>query len=326
MRTEVEAQSGKYWLRLTLQLVSLAVFGFFLWQGGADVWRHILSGDLQDVLMAFALLGMAGMLAATRLRLLSRAVTGHNLASWRSFYHLNMTTRAVGLVVPRSLSTFAGKPVALRALGMSIKYAIWTVLLDNALDLLLLCTWVIPGLLLLQNRISIRETIALTIGLTLLLAVAVWWATAANRFSSLVDRLKPLQRIVAHPPTDLDSRQKMLPARPTAFQALGLAVLMNAILAVRYPYVARAVGLAHPWLVFLAGFPITQLSLVVAVTPGGLGILDASWYGVLVMGGVSQKEAMTFVIAQRAYISVFVLIWAGVSMLLSLTVKEHDSA
>jgi uncharacterized membrane protein YbhN (UPF0104 family) len=56
----------------------------------------------------------------------------------------------------------------------------------------------------------------------------------------------------------------------------------------------------------------------VAVTPGGLGLFDAGWYGVLLLGGVPNQEALTFVIAQRAYIFIFVLVWAGFSVLLSL--------
>ena len=61
------------------------------------------------------------------------------------------------------------------------------------------------------------------------------------------------------------------------------------------------------------------MSLIIAIAPGGLGIFDLGWLGLLQLGGLSQSDAITFVVAQRAYIFVFVLVWAAFSALLSLT-------
>jgi uncharacterized membrane protein YbhN (UPF0104 family) len=110
----------------------------------------------------------------------------------------------------------------------------------------------------------------------------------------------------------------LLPPRRVALQTLGLTILLNVALTICFYHISRAVGMTHPWTVFFAGFPITQLSLILAVTPGGLGLFDAGWYGVLLLGGVPNQEALTFVIAQRAYIFLFVLAWAGLSVLLSV--------
>lgn len=114
-----------------------------------------------------------------------------------------------------------------------------------------------------------------------------------------------------------------MPSRATALQALGLSVLLNGAIAACFYYIAQAVGLAYPWPLFAAGFPATQLSLVLAVTPGGLGLFDAGWYGVLLLGGVPHQDALTFVIAQRAYVFIFVLIWAGFGTLLSLATESN---
>jgi uncharacterized membrane protein YbhN (UPF0104 family) len=319
-------RGAKYWLRLSLQLLSLILFGLLLWWGGTDAWQHILSGNPQDILIACLLLGMASILAAFRLKLMSRAVTGQNLGPWRRFYYVNMTTRAAGLIIPRSLSTFAGKPVALGALGTSIKRAFWTVLLDNSFDLILLGAWLPPSLFFLRDQTSALEAIILATGSTLLLTCGIWWATAAGRLSPVTNRLKRIPWIATILPIRLDNIEKLMPSRSIVLQSLGLSVLINSVLAARYHYIAQAVGLTYPWPIFVASFPITQLSLVLAVTPGGLGVFDASWYGVLLLGGVSHQDAITFVIAQRAYIFIFVLIWAGVSTLLSLIVKEQEHA
>ena len=151
----------KRWLQLTLQLLSLVLFGIILWLGGPEAWQQLLAGDREDILAAFLLIGLASMLSATRLRLMAHSVAGQELASWRRFYYLNMTARALGLVVPRSLSTVAGKSVALRTLGVSLKRSVWIVLMDNLFDLGLLGVLAVPALFFLRGGVSPVGFIAL---------------------------------------------------------------------------------------------------------------------------------------------------------------------
>jgi uncharacterized protein (TIRG00374 family) len=324
------------WIRLVLQLLSLVLFGLIFWLGGPEAWQQILAGDREDILAAFLLIGLVSMLSAARLRLLARSLAGQELASfsWRRFYYLNMTVRALGLVVPRSLGILAGKSAALRSLGVSLKRSVWIVLMDNLFDLGLLGILTVPSLFFLKGGLSSGGFVALALGLILALAGGLWWATAPGRLSPCVGwwRTAAVQRCVSWLVSalhfDLENviNLGVVPTRSTALRALGLSVLLNGALAACFYCIARAVGLAYPWPVFAAGFPATQLSLVLAVTPGGLGLFEAGWYGVLLLGGVAQEEILTFVIAQRAYIFIFVLIWAGFSTLLSLMAEGQSCA
>jgi uncharacterized membrane protein YbhN (UPF0104 family) len=308
----------KRWLRLALQLLSLALFGLILVWGGPAAWQQILAGDYRYILASFILMGATTILSATRLQLIARFLAGRDLAPWSRFYYLNMTTRALGLVVPRSLSTIGGKSVALRALGLSLRRGIWTVVLDNAFDLLLLGILAIPALLFLRQNDPTWDFLALCLGLILALVGWIWWITAPGRFLVFLRWLGRIPRLASALHIDPETSTSPLLPRSDALRALGLTAMLNGALTVCFYCVARAVGLAHPWSTFAAGFPVTQLSLVLAVTPGGLGLFDAGWYGVLVLGGVPHQEALIFVIAQRAYIFVFVLVWAGFSVLISL--------
>jgi len=316
----------KRWLRLVLQLLSLVLFGLILWLGGPEAWQQALAGDPREILAAFLLIGSATVLSTTRLRLIADSIVGRGLPSWRRFYHLNMTARALGLIVPRSLSTLVGKSVALRAMGISLRRSIWIVVMDNLFDLGLLGILTVPSLFFLKGGASSGGFIALALGLTLALAGGLWWATATGRLLSLVGWLRRIPRLASALRLGPDIAADPLPDYSTALQALGLSVLLNGALAACCYYIARAVGLAYPWPLFAAGFPATQLSLVLAVTPGGLGLFDAGWYGVLLLGGIPHQEALTFVIAQRAYVFVFVLVWAGFGTLLSLTAEGQDRA
>jgi len=316
----------KRWLQLTLQLLSLVLFGIILWLGGPEAWQQLLAGDREDILAAFLLIGLASMLSATRLRLMAHSVAGQELASWRRFYYLNMTARALGLVVPRSLSTVAGKSVALRTLGVSLKRSVWIVLMDNLFDLGLLGVLAVPALFFLRGGVSPVGFIALVSGLSLALAGGLWWATASGRLLSFIGWLRRIPRLESVLRLGPEVTADVVPDRSIVLQALGLSILLNGAIAACFCCIARAVGLAYPWPLFAAGFPVTQLSLLLAVTPGGLGLFDASWYGVLLLGGLSRQEALAFVIAQRAYIYIFVLVWAGFGTLLSLTAEGQNRA
>jgi uncharacterized membrane protein YbhN (UPF0104 family) len=315
-------RGAKRWLRLILQLLSLALFGLILWSGGEETWEQILHSAPEDILVAFLLVGAATVLAATRLQIMVHSMVGRRLASWPHYYYLNMTARALGLVVPRSLGTLGGKSVALRALGVSLKRAVWLVMIDNLFDLMLLGVLVIPGLVFQRGLIAPAGFVGLVLGLTLALAGVLWWATEVGRWLPLAKWLGRIPWLGAALRVDPEGVADVLPPRSTALQALGLTALLSAALAVSFYYIALAVGVTSPWLSFAAGFPITQLSLVISVTPGGLGLFDAGWYGVLLLGGVSRGEALTFVVAQRTYLSVFVLVWAGFSTLLSLATRK----
>ncbi len=316
----------KHWLRLGLQLLSLVLFALLLLWGGPEAWRQVVTGDRTHILLSFMLLGLASIVSATRLLVITRSITGRPVASWSRFYYLNMTTRALGLIMPRSVSTIGGKSVALGTLGVSLKRAIWIVMLDNGLDVLLLGVLVAPALLFLRRELSISELLVFVLGLMLALGIGCWWLSDARRASFLVHGLARIPRLSSLLPPNHETVPSLLLPRTTALRAFGLSIVLNGTLFLCFYHIAQAVGLSHPWPVYAAGFPITQLSLIVAVTPGGLGIQDASWYGVLLLAGLPSQEALTFVIAQRAYLFLYVLILAGLGVMFSLVTEGRRHA
>lgn len=322
-----------HWLRLALQVASLALFVLILVWGGPDAWHQIAGSDPRCFVISLLLLGAASMLSAARLQIIARSMAGHPVAPWTRFYYLSMTTRAIGLVMPRTLSTVGGKAVGLGALGVPAGRALWIVLLDNGLDLLVLAAATGPALLFLSYGLG-WEFLGACLVVLALLAAAWWWLTSAGTLSptSSIRRLvawaaRRLPRLGGMlPGSEAQEALNLFPPRPATLAALGWTAALNSLLALCYYAISRSIGLAQPWTVYAAGFAVTQLSLVVAVTPGGLGLVDAGWYGVLLLAGVPTQQALTFVIAQRAFIFVHVLAWAGASVLLSLALERPSHA
>lgn len=308
----------KPWVRHALQLISVILFIGILWWARPSVWQQLLQGDLQDLLWFFGMYAIAGVVSATRLRLITHSITGQPWASWRQYFTLNWTARALGLVLPRSISGVGGKTVGLRAFGMPIKVSIWVVLVDNLFDVLLLATVAIPSVLFFQGSLNGRSLFAGMLAFSMLLAGAIWWGTKTDRLWSLMQRIPFLQKRL---PDTLSGR--FLPAAPQALQAVGYSLLLNLVLAISFFVMGHAVGLSLPLPLVIAAYPIVQLSLVAAVTPGGLGLFELGWIGLLLLGGISRTDAVTFSIAQRAYIFVNVLLWTGISLLVSLTERRQ---
>jgi uncharacterized membrane protein YbhN (UPF0104 family) len=75
---------------------------------------------------------------------------------------------------------------------------------------------------------------------------------------------------------------------------------------------------AVPPLLIWVGIPIAQLGLLLAVTPGALGALEAGWLGVLLLAGLPRQDIATFLIGQRAALFVFIFVLGAISYLGSL--------
>jgi uncharacterized membrane protein YbhN (UPF0104 family) len=62
-----------------------------------------------------------------------------------------------------------------------------------------------------------------------------------------------------------------------------------------------ALNLAIPfWVIFLA-VGLVRFSLLFAVAPGRLGVLEVGWYGMLALAGMESSTIIPFLIGLRVY-------------------------
>jgi uncharacterized membrane protein YbhN (UPF0104 family) len=301
--------------RLVIHLLGLLLLVLIIWLGGPEAWQEVSQGEPGPIFIAFLLTGVANILSAVRLKLVAQAASPGVQLPLRRLYYLTMVANTVGLILPRSVSTVGGKSVGLKTLGVSVRRSVSTVFVDNAFDLYLLTPLIIPGFLYLLGRISGGLFFSMTAVICAGLAAVLWWTLNGKRIATLASWLERPGKMQLLGRLRLGQGVRLLPERPISLQVFGLTIALNGLLALRFFYVATAVSLTYEWPLYIAAFPLTQLSLVF----GGLGIFDASWYGVLFLAGLPEQKALTFVIAQRAYIFIFILFWTAISYLLSLS-------
>ncbi len=308
----------KRWGIWLLNILSLLLFGLILWWGGAEAWQQLLQADKTAVFVAFVLHGAAGMVSGWRLRQVTVGIAPQSHASWRQFYYVNMTARALGLVLPRGLSTLGGKSVGIRALGIPLQRSLWAVMVDNLFDVGLLLLVALPALLFLQGRIG-----AGVYGLGALLVVGVgtavvWWGAHPERLAFALHGIQRWPWLAQRLKLGEETAVILFPSPVRSVQSWWLTLLLSLLLALTAYFIGQAISMTAGLAIFLAVFPIAQLSLIIAIAPGGLGIFDLGWIGLLLLTGVPDAEVRAFVIAQRAFVFLFVLVWAGISSLLLL--------
>ena len=84
-----------------------------------------------------------------------------------------------------------------------------------------------------------------------------------------------------------------------------LSVIRFAGVLLQFAAVGAGIGVVLPWLSWVAATPIAQISGMIGITPGGLGVLEAGWWGGLAWVGVAPERIALFLLAQRAALVTF---------------------
>jgi uncharacterized membrane protein YbhN (UPF0104 family) len=232
--------------------------------------------------------------------------------------------RVIGFVVPKDLSDVGGRVLLLTTRhGVSPSEAAVSVLLDRLFDLALALILLGPALLFLSGVVSLQGfviglvVLLLTGGAALFLVGEPLVSTIFGLYRSfrtqagrVIPRFKIIPDLV--PPERLSGGMLV--------KAWGFSTLKFCATTLRFIWYARAVSVTASPAVFVAGTPITQLSFLLAFTPGGLGILEATWYGILTHADFASPDIVRFLLVQRVGTMVLVgalalvfEIWQGFS-------------
>jgi uncharacterized protein (TIRG00374 family) len=326
------SRSRRRWWRVALGLLGLSLFGAVLYVGGVDAWRQLLAADARWVGAAFGCTALLTFTSAARWALIANALAGRRLCSTRAYYHYLMMGRTAGLVLPEAVAVHSLGPLAMKAGGRaSFRLAFVSLLIDKLFDLGLSGLFFLPTATFALQWIDVYTSAGILVGLFILVGALLWawyrpllsWAFGLRaRLVERAERVPWLRRALetrlVRPLIAL--REDQAPPPRVARAAYGLTLLRYALMAARFAAVARAVGVDVPLLLVFVGIPIAQLGLLLGVTPGALGAMEAGWLGVLLLGGLPRTQIAAVLIAQRAALTVFILTLGATSYLASLLV------
>ncbi len=237
-----------------------------------------------------------------RWRLLANALAGYPALNQVDSFFYVLAGRTIGFVLPKDLSDMVVRTLFLsRRNQVPIHISTSSIILDKMLDLIVSVIFLGPSLLFIFGETTISESLGiLVISAIVVFLLLLFGSPYVLRFIFFSYNLT--RKIIL----GLLRRdyQAIQPARlPSSTYALGYlaSVAKQICIGLRAFFLGQAVGISLPPLAFLFGASITQMSYVVSVTPDGLGVFDAAWYGVLSLGGVGDTAVGSFLILQRVF-------------------------
>jgi len=330
-------KSPKALLKSPIYIIQLAA-GLLLYLGilrlaGVDLetLNFLQSLDWASLFFSFLLTLLLTGFISYRWALLANGLAGYRALSQLDSYFYVLAGRSIGFVLPKDLSDMVVRTLFLaRRNKVPLHVSTSSLILDKMLDLIVSAVFVGPALFFMLGQATLSEALTLLLilgvfvflvllfGSPLVLRVIFFFYNLASGFV-----LRLLRREV-HPVQPVS-----LPPKTFAIGYLA-SVAKQLCIGLRAFFLGQAVGIFLSPLAFLFGASITQMSYVISVTPDGLGVYDAAWYGVLSLCGVSDSAIGSFLILQRVFIILVIgaltLLMFGLVSLKRGNLNEGESA
>jgi uncharacterized membrane protein YbhN (UPF0104 family) len=308
--------------RRILWLVAALLMAALIYWGRHDL-RLVLTLDPYWVALCFGGTAGVALCAALKWRLTLSALGEEEAAHLGSLFHYFMMGRAIGLVIPMDVSDLGVRTMSLKFdHSISVRRASYSVYLDRAFDLMITAVLLAPSVLFITGVVPARTCMMLYIavfaaGFLSFLFLGRATMSALQRLFhllfNLVCKIPWVGRRVGREP-DLERLDpgRLAPVAPQLYVLSGIKFLFMTL---RYYSIGAAIGIA-PGFSEITGFvPSAQFAALFALTPGGLGIADWSWSGLLYKIGVGKELLVPYLISLRLAIAISIIILALISRL-----------
>jgi uncharacterized membrane protein YbhN (UPF0104 family) len=308
--------------------LGLALFGLLIHLGGVESLRQLV--HLRPIPLIGALLATLGITSAIAWRwgTLANALGGDRVAAWPDYFHYFIVGRALGFVLPKDIIDLGSRTVWLNHQhSLALPKASASVALDRLSDVLTFLVFLLAALPFWLGWVQAPVGIGLMLGMATLvggllfvvhrpLVAGAGWLL--NRGLRLVNQMPWLRRrsLETLDVTGLD--------RGMVLRVYLFGLVKFGFTAARLVLFAMALSLPISPTLILLGTPLGQLSYLFAFTPGGLGIFEAGWFAILILGGVAAGHATTFVVGQRVLTMALIAILVLCSQIL-FTLRRRSS-
>jgi uncharacterized protein (TIRG00374 family) len=218
------------------------------------------------------------------------------------------------LILPQSLGDFGIRSYLLKyGSGASLSRAFSSSIVDRLTDLMAFCLVILPSLMVMAGAVSGSVGMAAAAAM-LAAALAISPDRKLLILRGLSSRLRGAVSDLtkAHPTRwwarflgKLEFGQEMENVGGQLNLLLVISMSRYLLMAARSYFVAAALGVALPFEMAFFGSVVVQVAMPAAQTPGGLGVLDLGWAAVLTRIGVGGEETLSFLLGQRAYVSLW---------------------
>jgi uncharacterized protein (TIRG00374 family) len=299
--------------RRILSMLGILIFGAILYYGGVEALRQVVQANPFYLGCAFVAAGSAAFVTSVRWGLIVNSLEGRVVQSRLHYFYYVMMGKISSLFVSQYLGDYGVRPLALKASGAApLGRAFYSVLVDRLFDLILSLLFLVPALSYLVRIISSEMMI-----LSILVLLGFYWVISARNYRILTSSLDVATRAVDRRKTRvplmaniLGKAVEIMEGAGRGLEQVGQSCITSANLltfgrylamALRAYFISLALGLSIPfWVIFLA-VGLVRFTLLFAVAPGRLGVLEVGWYGVFALAGAENSTIIPFLIGLRVY-------------------------
>lgn len=319
-------------IKLTLRTIApfvlgLILFGVVLWISGVQDVGRLLQVKVWHLLgILFATFAIT-LISTWRWGLLINEFEGREVFALSPFYRAFMVSRVVGLIIPELASVTAIRSLFLRNLGkVRLSMGLYSVIIDRMFDVLVLGLTIGPATLFYAGVLGRGLGLAMMLVITLAVAIVfeLHYASAAHLLvrgffglSDLAVRL-PLIGKRARRVQSQYSNLDLVKQNPRFRYVYRLSLLKYMLVIARYYLCALGTGLPVGPVEIALTTPIVQLGYLFSFAPAGLGVLDAGWFVLLGLRGIQRSEIGLFLLGQRVWQALSLIILATAPYLLAL--------
>ena len=301
-------------------LVGVALLvGVLTWL--APNWDELVARvelDLRWALVGLLGTTLASIVTAARWKLLAEVMGGTRLPFFTYFYGI-VVTRFIGQFTSMGAMDLVGRGIVLRSAGSErgLGHAAMQVIPERSLDAVLPVVLIGWALAVQFELLPIDPLASLLLACVLFFALAIPLLRPGIRITlwlylwlrRQVDRFRGR-------PIDESARADIEPAvvdLSLSAKVAGFSLLRIATVALQFWGIAFAVGIDLSWQQLVSATAVAQLTGLIGITPGGLGVLEAGWAFGLGWVGVDAIAISIFVLAQRMGVILFFGLLSAIS-------------
>ncbi len=247
------------------------------------------------------------------------SLPGQERSDFFSLYRCLIDSYAIGKIIPMDVSLLGLRSYYLKRQKVPVSMAVFSVVLDRFLDLLLFLVMAVPSFFLITGAATAIQSALILLFLLILQGVVIAWKKGETVHFFLYLYRRFLLRVLLKIPF-LKSRleggdetgEEVQFHFGSVIQIVSWSYMKYLFLCLRFFFTGLALGIQFPLVKSFFFLPFVQLSGLISITPGGLGVVEMGTYGALYLMGVPNAQIILFVVGQRVllfsiFLGLFVL-------------------
>jgi hypothetical protein len=250
-------------------------------------------------------------------------------AGFLPFYKWMIHSYTLGYIMPIDVSLLSVRTYYLKQYeNLPLSASLFSVTLDRLLDIVIFLVAAIPSLLFIMKILSpVASLVLMVISIGALLLIIRWKGEGTFRLL-----LHAYRKILTIP--FIKNRMKVEKSetqvdyslgRDTFFTVLTWTVGAYLLLILRFFFTGMALNVNLSLLQSLFILPVIQVSGLINITPGGLGVLELGSWGALLLLGIPKDQILRFVLGQRILLTAVMLFLILLNHLLFLFREKWQS-